>query len=118
MKIEADILQFYLYKKLIRKQDYNVILEDLVRLKVPLVEYLHLKEYTTQQMELEALAEYYCMPYIEVDMLDIDKNLLSMFSFELMKKHHFLPVSIDKDGVKVIVAFFFIYFGGMVPLMV
>lgn len=103
MKIEADILQFYLYKKLIRKQDYNVILEDLVRLKVPLVEYLHLKEYTTQQMELEALAEYYCMPYIEVDMLDIDKNLLSMFSFELMKKHHFLPVSIDKDGVLLVV---------------
>ena len=53
-------------------------------------------------MELEALADYYCMPFIEVDMLDIDKEVFNLFSFEYMKKNNFLPVSIDKEGTLIV----------------
>ena len=99
MDINYELLQFYLYKKLIKKQDINNILNEVKKLKINLVDYMHAKEITTQQMELEALADYYCMPFIEVDMLDIDKEVFNLFSFEYMKRNNFLPVSIDKDGV-------------------
>ena len=99
MDINYELLQFYLYKKLIKKQDINNILDEVKKLKINLVDYMHAKEITTQQMELEALADYYCMPFIEVDMLDIDKEVFNLFSFEYMKKNNFLPVSIDRDGV-------------------
>lgn len=103
MNIDYEILQFYLYKKLIKKNDIDVILSEAKKLNINVIDYMHAKEITTQQMELEALAEYYCMPYIEIDMLDIDKDVFNLYSLEYMKKYSFLPVSIDKDG-KLIVA--------------
>ena len=42
----------------------------------------------------------------------------SPFSLIVAKGGATFSPSTDKDGVKVIVAFFFIYLGGMVPLMV
>ncbi|MBO4666653.1 MAG: type II/IV secretion system protein [Bacilli bacterium] len=99
MDINYELLQFYLYKKLIKKTDIDQILTDVKKLKINLVDYMHAKEITTQQMELEALGEYYCMPFIEVDMLDIDKEVFNLFSFEYMKKNNFLPISIDKEGI-------------------
>ena len=47
---------------------------------------------------LEALGESFNLPYIEVDMLDIDKEYLKKFSYAFMKKHKFLPVSVQKSG--------------------
>ena len=99
MNIDADLLQFYLYKKLIRKKDAETILAESERLHIPVREYLLAKEYVTEATELEALAEYYCMPYVEVDMLEIDKSLFERFSLDYMKRNKFLPVSIDKNGV-------------------
>ena len=102
MNVEYELLQFYFYKKLIKKNDIDVILKEAKKLNVNVIDYMHAKEITTQQMELEALAEYYCMPYIEVDMLDIDKELFDLYSLEYMKKNNFLPVCINRDGVLIV----------------
>ena len=75
------------------------ILSESKRLNIPVRDYLLAKEYTTETTELEALADYYCMPFVELDMLDIDKALFDRFSFDYMKKNKFIPVSIDKNGV-------------------
>ena len=72
MNINEDILQFYLYKKLIRRKDVDTILSESKRLNIPVRNYMLAKEYTTETTELDALSEYYCMPYIELDMLEID----------------------------------------------
>ncbi|MBR7091841.1 MAG: type II/IV secretion system protein [Clostridia bacterium] len=102
MNINAELLQFFLYKKLVKKKDVEEILSETARLNTTVREYLLAKEYTTEATELEALAEYYCMPYIEVDMLEIDKQLFDMYSLDYMKKNKFLPVSVDKNGVLLI----------------
>lgn len=99
MNINADLLDFYIYKKLFKKKDADQILEECQRLGTPAREYMLTKEYVTEVSELEALAEYYCMPYVEIDMLDIDKELFDRLSFEFMKKHKVIPVSIDRNGV-------------------
>ena len=102
MNIQADLLQFYLYKKLIKKKDFDTILEEAKRLNVSVRDYLLAKEYVTEATELEALAEYYCMPFVEIDMLDVDMSLFDKFSFDYMKKNKFIPVSIDRNGVMLV----------------
>lgn len=99
MNINYELLQFYIYKKLVKKKDAEEILSECNRLKVGVRDYLLAKEVITETEELEALAEYYCMPYIEIDMLDIDKELFNLFSFDFMKKHKIIPVCFDKNGV-------------------
>lgn len=99
MNNNYELLQFYIYKKLIKRKDADFILDECKRLNTSVREYLIAKEYVTETTELEALADYYCMPYVEIDMLDIDKSLFDLFSFDFMKKHKIVPVSYDKNGV-------------------
>ena len=98
MNANYELLQFYVYKKIIKKKDVENILSECERLGISARDYLLTKEYTTETTELEALAEYYCMPCIELEMLDIDKTLFDKFSFEFMKTNKIIPVSFDKNG--------------------
>ena len=93
-----ELIQFYIYKKLITKKESLEILEECKKLNANIRDYMIAKEYITEQTELEALGEYYCMPYVEIDMLDIDKSLFDLFSFDFMKKHKVVPVCFDKDN--------------------
>ena len=99
MNINHELLQFYIYKKLVKRKDAQEILEECERLNIGVRDYLLAKEVITEATELEALAEYYCMPCVEIDMLDIDKTLFDLFTFDFMKKHKIIPVSYDKNGV-------------------
>lgn len=99
MNTDRELLQFYVYKKLIKKNDVDTIIEDANRLQINIVDYLHAKEITTQQMDLETLGEYYCMSYVEIDMLDIDRSVFDLFSFDYMKRNNFLPISVNNEGV-------------------
>lgn len=56
------------------------------------------KEYTTETRELPVLSDFYCLPYVEIDMLDIDKSLFDLFSFEFMKRNKIIPVWQSSDG--------------------
>ena len=98
MNRNYELLQFYLYKHLVKRKDAENILADCKRLNVSVRDYLLAKEVTTEATELEALADYYCMPYVEIDMLDIDKSLFDLFTYDFMKKHKVIPVSYDKNG--------------------
>lgn len=99
MNTNYELLQFYIYKHLVRRKDADAILEECQRLKMPVRDYLLAKEIITETAELEALGEYYCMPSVEIDMLEIDKELFDLFSYDFLKKHKIIPVSYDKNGV-------------------
>ena len=99
MNTNHELLQFYIYKHLIRRKDADSILAECRRLDIPVRDYLLAKEMITETTELEALGDYYCMPSVEIDMLEIDKSLFDLFTYEFMKKHKIIPVSYDKNGV-------------------
>ncbi len=99
MNTNYELLQFYIYKHLVRRKDAEEILAECKRLNVSVRDYLLAREIITETTELEALAEYYCMPFVEIDMLDIDKSLFDLFTYDFMKKHKVIPVSYDKNGV-------------------
>ncbi len=103
MNIDYELLQFYIYKKVIKKKEAYEILKDSNRLNVPAREYMLAKEYTSEVRELPALGEYFCMPFVEIDMLDIDKSLFDLFTFEFMKRYKIVPVKMNEDG-KLLVA--------------
>ncbi len=98
MNRNYELLQFYALKKLIKRKDIPAILDEARRLDVPIRDYLLAKEYVSETSELEALAAYYCMPCVEIDMLDIDKTLFEKFNYHYLKKHKLIPVSMDKNG--------------------
>jgi hypothetical protein len=103
MNINKDLLQFYIYKKVVKKKEAAKILEDCERLKVSVRDYMLTKEYTTEAKELPVLGGYYSMPYVEIDMLEIDKSLFDLFTFEFMKRYKIIPVSMSPEG-KLLVA--------------
>lgn len=99
MDIDFELLQFYVYKKIVKRKDMDTILEECRKLNTSVRSYLLTKEYVTEVGELEVLGEYYCMPCVELEMLDIDRALFDQFSFEFMRFHKVVPVSIDANGV-------------------
>lgn len=99
MNVDYELLQFYIHKKLIKKRDVEGILAEAKRLGVGVREYLTAREIITETSGLSALADYYCMPSVEIDMLDIDEKLFNRLNFAFMKKHKVIPVSIDTNGV-------------------
>lgn len=102
MNINYELLQFYIYKKLIKRKNAEEILNECNRLNVGVRDYLIARELVNETTELSALGEYYSMPYIEIDMLDFDKSLFDLFAFDFMKKHKIIPVCYDKNGVLII----------------
>ncbi len=99
MNINHELLNYYIYKKLVSRKEKDAILEECEKLNVSVRDYLIAKEYINDTNELPAIADYYSMPYVEIDMIDIDKSLFDLFSFGFMKKHKIIPVCFDKDGV-------------------
>ena len=99
MNINFELMQFYVYKKLISRKDSKKVLEECEKLNAPVRDYMLAKGLVTEDTELGARGEYYCMPYVEIDMLDIDEEVFNMFTFDFMKKHKVIPVSYDKNGV-------------------
>ncbi len=99
MNINQELLNFYAHKKLIKRREAPEILEECETRKIGVRDYLLLKEVITENSELEARAAYYCMPSVEIDMLDINKDLFSLFTYDFMKKHKIIPVWEDQNGV-------------------
>ena len=56
----------------------------------------------TEVTALSAMGEYFCLPYVEFAMLDVDRSLLDKFSFAFLKKYKLIPVSIDKSGIMIV----------------
>ena len=98
MNINRELLQFYTYKKVIKKKQQDKILEDCARLHVSVRDYMLAKEFVNETKEVAILGDFYCMPYVEIDMLDIDKSLFDLFSFEFMKRNKIIPVWRKIDG--------------------
>ena len=99
MDLNYDILQYYAYKKIIKRRQMKGIYEDCTRLQMPIENYMIAKGYCTQVTALAALGEFFCLPYCEMGMLEPDRELLKNVSFAFLRKHKFVPISIDRRGV-------------------
>lgn len=102
MDLNYEILQYYVYKKIIKRKQMKGIYEDCSRLNMPIENYMIAKGYCTQVTALAAMGEFFCLPYCEMDMLEVDRKLLSGVTLSFLRKHKFVPVSMDRKGVLLI----------------
>lgn len=102
MNLNFELLQYYQYKRVIKKKQRNEVFAECERLGIPCDKYMLTKQYCTEVTQLPALAEFYSMPCLEMDMLEVDRALLDTFSLTFLKKHKIVPVNINKDDVMLI----------------
>lgn len=99
MNKNYELLQIYVQKQLISREDADAVLGECARTGLCAREYLLEKGMITEITELKAMGEYYRMPYVEIDMLEIDKSLFDLFTYDFLKKHKIIPVCYDENGV-------------------
>lgn len=102
MDINYELLQYYVYKKVIKRKQMKGIYEDCTRLQMPIENYMIAKGYCTQVAALSAMGEYLCLPYCEMGMLEVDRGLLKKVTYGFLRKHKFVPVAIDRKGVMLV----------------
>ncbi|NLB61761.1 MAG: hypothetical protein GX802_04985, partial [Clostridiales bacterium] len=99
MNLNFELLQYYQFKRVIKRKERNIIFAECERLGLPVEKYMIAKQYATEVSALPALGEFLSLPYAEMDMFDVDREFLDKFSLALMKKHKIVPVSVDKNGI-------------------
>jgi len=102
MNINKNLLQIYVEQGLVQQKDVPDTLAGCARSNSRVRDYLLTRDAFTETAELPALAAYYCMPCVEVDMLEFDKSLFDLFTFDFMKKHKVIPVGYDENGVLIV----------------
>ena len=103
MNIDRELLKIYVDKNIITDKTAKEVLEESASLGISVRECIRRKEYASEEDELCVLGEYYAMPYIEIDMLDIDRSLFELFTLEFMRRYRVVPVSMSIEG-KLLVA--------------
>lgn len=99
MNINHEILQYYVYKKIIKKEQLSTALQDCDRLNMTVEKYMQVKNYATETQALPALAEFYNMASAEIDMFDIDETLADRFNLNFLKKIKAVPLFKNDNGV-------------------
>ncbi|MDD4125386.1 MAG: GspE/PulE family protein [Eubacteriales bacterium] len=102
MNLDYEILLFFLYKKIIKKRDLDSILDECGKLDIPAEKYILSHNLCSETAALDALGEYYCMPYVQMDMLEVDKDLLKVFNLQFLRKNKFVPIYIDINGIMIV----------------
>lgn len=102
MNITRELLNLYVEKGFLTSELSNQVFNDCKTAHVTLREYLLAKEYITEAAELEVLSEFYNIPSVELELLNVDDELVDLFSFEFMKKHKIIPVRRDEDGTLIL----------------
>ena len=102
MNLNFEILQYFVYKKILKNSQKMKVLEECERLNIPAEKYMIANGYCDEIRATTALAEFYCMPFAEMDMFEPEDQLVDMFKLPLLRKHKFVPVIIDKNNLLLI----------------
>ncbi|MBO7377630.1 MAG: hypothetical protein J6U35_02005, partial [Clostridia bacterium] len=99
MDINYEIVQYYIYKKIIKKKLRDKVLEDCKRLNMTVEKYMQVKNYSTEVQALPALGEFYNLAYAEIDMFDFEDDLADQYNLNFLKKIKAVPIFKTDAGV-------------------
>ena len=97
MNINKELLQIYVNHNLLQRKDIPEILAGCERSGVGVRDYLLARDAFTETAELPALAEYFCMPYVEIDMLEFDIDYAVYRCFRRYGKHNKLMEAVTRS---------------------
>lgn len=102
MDINYEMMQYFILNKIVGDEQAKIVCDECARLHMPVETYMVSKGYCSEAEALSVLGEYMGIPYCEMDMLAVDRKVLKKFSFTFLRKHKFVPVTIDKNGVMLV----------------
>ncbi|MBQ4535706.1 MAG: type II/IV secretion system protein [Clostridia bacterium] len=103
MNLDREFLKHLEFRKIIKPSEVEKLLEEKQAKNIPLDELLVNKK-IIQQTELNAvIAEFFGMPYAEIEMLDIDKKLFEKFTIPYIKKNKIVPIAVIDDTLVIAV---------------
>ncbi len=98
MDINYEIMQYFIHKKIIGDEQAKIVFDECARLHMSVETYMISEGYCSEAEALSVLGEYTGIPYCEMDMLEVDREVLKKFPLAFLRKHQFVPVTIDKNG--------------------
>jgi len=99
LNINNELINYYIYKKVIGRDIRSSALEDCARMNMPLEKYLYVKNYCSEVEALPALGEFYNLAYAEMDMFDVADDIADKYSLAFLKKIKMVPLFTTKEGV-------------------
>ncbi|MDD4815693.1 MAG: GspE/PulE family protein [Clostridia bacterium] len=102
MNLYNEILLHLVYKKLIKKNQIQTILDEIKTKKMKLAEYLVENNICDLSTYFSILGDFLNIPFVDMGMLDVDQELLEKFSLSFLKKHKIVPICVDKNAVMLV----------------
>ncbi|OPX30943.1 MAG: hypothetical protein B1H08_00230 [Candidatus Omnitrophica bacterium 4484_171] len=87
---------------IIDRSQLSEALEEQKKSKKKLGEVLIEKGFVAERQIIEVLARQYLLPVVNPLKIEIEENVLRIFSYELLKKYNIVPVKIQDDNLFII----------------
>ncbi|MBQ7653105.1 MAG: type II/IV secretion system protein [Clostridia bacterium] len=104
MNVNKDIMRYMVHYGAISEEKAATVLSAAAEANAFLPKYLIDKNVLSEVDVTDILAKYYGLPYIDIGLLDVDKDLLNEFTTGFLRKHKIVPVKRDKVNNTLIIA--------------
>ena len=99
MNINNEIINYYIYKKIIDRKQRDEVFEDCERLSMPVEKYMQVKGYCSETDSLQALGEFYNMAFSELELFDVKASIAETYNLAFLKKIKMVPLYKTADNV-------------------
>lgn len=102
MNLNTELARLYLERGLIDEHEMLNVVERSNELGISVDKYMiETKKYKEEDV-YSALSEFYCMPYVQMEMLDPDPVIVHKYSVSFLRKNCIVPISVDPSGTLVV----------------
>ncbi len=102
MNINIELAKLYMDRGIIDEQEMNTMLAESSELGITIDAYMLKTKARSEREVYSVLSEFYCMPYVQMEMLDPDDQLVRSFSVTFLRKNCIVPITVDASGTMVI----------------
>ena len=102
MKQNKEILARLAFKNKISQSQIEVLEKELENFSGTIDKFLISNKICTETELYSIIADMFCVPFTEIELLEIDKSLLEMFDYGFLRKHQIVPVSRAENGTLIV----------------
>lgn len=102
MNLNIELAKLYMDRGIIDEHEMNTMLGEASELNLSIDAYMMKTKSRSEREVYSVLSEFYCMPYVQMEMLDPDDELVKKFSVSFLKKNCIVPITIDTSGTLVV----------------
>ncbi len=101
MNINIELAKLYMDRGIIDEREMNTMLSEASELGMTIDAYMLKTKARSEREVYSVLSEFYCMPYVQMEMLDPDDQLVRSFSVTFLRKNCIVPITVDASGTMV-----------------